>query len=118
MELQTTDAAFQVTPHQQHPPQLKPFQPKVFGSMLPPMARWWQYRGSGARVWRSVVELDHDEEMEPMHEMYGTSDAELEVQRTIIGPTSVHVDNKGIIDGLLWRGELLWIGQKAKEADL
>ena len=31
----------------------------------------------------SVVQLDHDEEMGPMHEMYRTLDAELEVQRTI-----------------------------------
>ena len=30
-----------------------------------------------------MVQLDHDEEMEPMHGMYGTLDAELEVQRTI-----------------------------------
>ena len=30
-----------------------------------------------------MVQLDHDEEMGPMHEMYGTLDAELEVQRTI-----------------------------------
>ena len=28
----------------------------------------------------------------------------------------VHVDNKGIIDGL-WRGEMKWIGPKAKDAD-
>ena len=31
----------------------------------------------------SVVQLDHAEEMEPMHEMYETLDAELEVQPTI-----------------------------------
>ena len=51
--------------------------------------------------------------------MYGSIEAELEVQRTIkraeltaflclfkkvTGPIKVHVDNKGIIDGL-WRGE-------------
>ena len=30
-----------------------------------------------------VVQLDHDEETGPMHGMYGTLDAELEVQRTI-----------------------------------
>ena len=29
------------------------------------------------------MELDHDEKMGPMHGMYGTLDAELEVQRTI-----------------------------------
>ena len=53
---------------------------------------------------------DHYEETEPM---YGTLDAELEVQRTIkraeltallcIGPTVVHVDNERIIGGL-WSG--------------
>ena len=57
--------------------------------------------------------------MGPVHGMYGTLDAELELQRTIkraeltaflcllrkaIGPTVVHVDNKRIIDGL-WRGD-------------
>ena len=66
---------------------------------------------------RSVVQLDHDEEVGPMHGMHSTLDAELEVQRTIeraqltvclclirriSGPTKAHVDNKGIIDGL-WR---------------
>ena len=30
-----------------------------------------------------MVQLDHDEEMDPMHGMYGTLEAELEVQRTI-----------------------------------
>ena len=58
----------------------------------------------------SVVQLDHDEEMGPMHGMYGTLTAELKVQRTIKrteltaflcflrkgnGLTVVHVDNKG-----------------------
>ena len=36
----------------------------------------------GACGW-SVVQLDHDEEIEPMHGMYGTMDAELEAQRAI-----------------------------------
>ena len=31
----------------------------------------------------SVVQLDHDEELGPMHGMYGTLEAGLEVQRTI-----------------------------------
>ena len=43
--------------------------------MSPPM-EW------GACGW-SVVQLDHDEEVRPMHGMCGTVDAELEVQRTI-----------------------------------
>ena len=67
-----------------------------------------------------------------MHWMYRTLEAELEVQRTIkraeltaflcllkkvIGATMVHVDNKGIIDGL-WRGEVKCNGPKAEDADL
>ena len=67
-----------------------------------------------------MVQLDHDEEMVPMHGMYGTLDAELDLQLTIkraeltaflcltrkaSGPTMVHVDNKGFIDGL-WRGAM------------
>ena len=67
-----------------------------------------------------------------MHGMYGTPDAELEVQRAnkraeltaflclfrkAIGLTMVHVDNKGIIDGL-WSGEMRCAGPRAKDADL
>ena len=59
--------------------------------------------------------------------MYGTLEAELEVQRTIknaeltaflcllkkvIGTTKVHVDNKGISDGL-WKGEMKCVGSIA-----
>ena len=40
------------------------------------------YRRWGACGW-SVVQLDHDEELGPMHGMCGTLDAELEVERTI-----------------------------------
>ena len=80
------------------------------GSLLGVAGRW------GACSW-SVVPLDQHEELGPMHVMYGTLEAELEVQRTIkrasftaflcllnkvFGPTKVHVDNKGIIDGL-WK---------------
>ena len=76
--------------------------------------------------------MKHDEEMRPMHGMYGTLDAELEVRRTIkraeltaflrllrraISPAMVHVDEKGIIDGL-WRGEMRCIGPRAKDSDL
>ena len=65
-----------------------------------------------------MAQQDSDEELEPLHGMYGSMEAEFEVQRTIeraeltaflcllkkvIGHTKVHVDNKGIIDGL-WRG--------------
>ena len=91
------------------------------GSLLGVSGKW------GACGW-SVVQLDHTEEMVPMHGMYGTLDAELEVQRAIkraeltaflclfrkaIGPTMVNVDNKGIIDGL-WRGETRCIGPKSE----
>ena len=59
--------------------------------------------------------MDYDEEMEPLHGMYGSMEAEHVVQRTIkraeltaflcflrkvCGPIKVHVDNKEIIDGL------------------
>ena len=66
-------------------------------------------------VWWSVVLLDLDEEVEPVRGMYGTLDAEFEVQRTtieraelsvflcllrrVVGPTTAHVDNIGIIGG-------------------
>ena len=65
-------------------------------------------------------------------EVYGTLDAELEVQRTItraeltaflcilegiVGLTTAHVDSQGINDGL-WRGEMKSAGPKAKDADL
>ena len=58
-----------------------------------------------------------------MHGMCGTLDADLEVQctskraeltaflglRRIVGATTSHVDNEGIIEGL-WRGEIKCIG--------
>ena len=70
------------------------------------------------------MQPDHDGEMAPMHGMYGTSDADLKVQgransllvfleRLVVLPTTAHVDNKGIIDGL-WTVELKFIGPKAK----
>ena len=68
-----------------------------------------------------------------MHGMYGTLDVAREVQRTIkraelssflcllirkaIGPPMVHVGSQGIIDGL-WRGEMRYIGPRAKDANL
>ena len=43
--------------------------------------------GTAAVKWRAcvwaVVQLDSDEELGPLHGMYGSLDAELEVQRTI-----------------------------------
>ena len=72
-----------------------------------------------AGKWRAcgwaVAQLDHDEAMGPLHGMFCSVEAEFEVQRTIkraeltaflcllrkvSGPIKVHVDNKGIIDGL------------------
>ena len=72
--------------------------------------RSFQYENVGV-CWE-VVQLDYDEEMGPM---YGSMEAECEVQRIIkragltaflcllrkvCGPIMVHVDNKGTIDGL------------------
>ena len=76
-----------------------------------------------AGKWRacgcSVVQLDFDKELGLLYAMYGSMEAAFEVQRTIeraelkvflcllknvIGPIKVHVDNKGIMDGL-WKGE-------------
>ena len=77
------------------------------GSLLGSAGKW---RACG---W-AVVQLDYDEEMGPLHGMYGSMKAESEVQRTIkraeltaflcllrkvTGPIKFHVDNKGILDG-------------------
>ena len=63
----------------------------------------------------AVVQLDYNEEMGPLYGTYGSMEEEYEGQRTIkraeltaflrflkkvIGPIKVHVDSKGIIDGL------------------
>ena len=85
----------------------------------------------GACGW-SAVQLDYDEELGPLHGMYGSMEAEVEVQRTIkrteltaflcfflinvSGPIKVHVDNKGVIDGQR-RGERTCIDPKAGDAD-
>ena len=79
-----------------------------------------------------MIHLDLDEELGSMHGMYGSPEAESEVQRSrkkaeltavrcllkkVFGPTLVHVDNKGVIDGL-WRGEMKCVDPKANDADL
>ena len=79
-----------------------------------------------------AVQLDYDEEMEPLHGMSDSMEAEYEVQRTIkraeltaflcllrkvCGLIKVHVDNKGIIDGLR-EGEKECIKPRAGDADL
>ena len=78
------------------------------GSLLGKRRKW------GACGW-AVLQLDFVEELGPLFGMFGSMEAEYEVQRTIkraeltallyflkkvIGPIKVHVDNKGIIDGL------------------
>ena len=94
------------------------------GSLLGKAGEW---KASG---W-AVVQLDYDEEMGPLHGMYGSVEAEFEVQRTIkraeltafscllnrvIGPVEVYVDIKGSIDGLR-RGERECIMPTAGDAD-
>ena len=95
------------------------------GSLLGTAGKW------GSRGW-AVVHLDYDEELGHLHWMYGSIEAEFEVQRTnkraeltaflcllkkVIGPIKVHVDSEGIFDGL-WRGEIRCIDPKAGDADL
>ena len=46
------------------------------GSLLGKAGKW------GACGW-AVVQLDHDEEMRHLHGMYGSMEADFEVQRTI-----------------------------------
>ena len=77
----------------------------------------------------AVVQLDKNVEMGPLHGMYGSIEAEFEVQRTIkraelraflcflkkvCGPIKIHVDNKGIIDGLR-KGEKECIKPKSQK---
>ena len=79
-----------------------------------------------------MVQLDYDEEMGPFHGMYGSMEAEFEVQRTIkraeltaflclvgkvCGPIKIHVDTKGRIDGLR-RGEKECVKPRAGDSDL
>ena len=67
-----------------------------------------------------MVQLDFDENLRLLYGMYGSMEAEIEVQRTIkraeltaflsllrkgCDTIKVHVDNKGIIDGLRKGGE-------------
>ena len=91
------------------------------GSLLGNAGKW---RACG---W-AVLQLDCDEEIGPLRGMYGS----MEVQRTIkraeltaslcllrkvCGPMKVHVDNKGIIDGLR-KGEKEGIKPGVGDADL
>ena len=95
------------------------------GSLLGNAGKW---RACG---W-TEVQLDYDEEMGPLHGMYGSMEAEYEVQRTIkraeltaflcllrkcVEPIMIHMDNKGIIDGLR-KGEKECIMPRAGDAEL
>ena len=79
-----------------------------------------------------MVQLDFDDFFFWLYGMYGSMEAEFEVQRTIkgaelsaflcflrkvSGATRMHVDNKGIIDGV-WTGERKCIDPKADDADI
>ena len=102
-------------------------------AMLPLTALFRERLASGEHVAGQWKKLDCDEELGLLHGMYGSMEAEFEVQRTIkeggadrifccllnkvIGPIKVHVDNKGIIDRL-WRGERKCVDPKAGDADL
>ena len=47
------------------------------------MAPCWGTLASGGACGWAVVQLDYDEQMGPLHGMYGSTEAEYEVQRTI-----------------------------------
>ena len=100
--------------------------------MSPLTALCWETLANGEHVVGAVVQLDYDEEMVPLHGMYGSMDAEYEVQRTIkraelaaflcllgkvCGPIKIHVDNKGIIDGLR-KCVKECLKRRARDADL
>ena len=89
------------------------------GSLLGNDGRW------GASGW-AVVQLDYDEEMGPLQGIYCSMETEYEVQPhhhafpgkwKVSEPIKVHVDNKGIIDGLR-KGEKECIKPRAGDADL
>ena len=82
-----------------------------------------------AAPWCSLIMMKR---WEPLYGMYGSMEAEYEVLRTIkraeltaflcllkkvIGPIKVHVDNKGIIDGLR-KGEKEFIKPRAGDAEI
>ena len=95
---------------------------------LPPMAPCWEFEAGAAHAGGQLYNWVMLRRWGPVHGMYGTLDAELEVQRTIkraevtallclLTAIIGHGDNKGIINGL-WRGEMKRIGPKARGADL
>ena len=95
------------------------------GSFLGSVGKW---RACG---W-AVVQLDYDEELGPLHGMYASMEAEssrfqrtikrvltafLCLLRKVRGPIKIHVENKGIIDGLR-RGEKECTKPRARDAYL
>ena len=106
-------------------------QQKASRATSPLTAPCWGMMASGEACGWAVVQMDYDEEMGPLRGMYGSMEAEFEVQRTIkraeltaflcllrkvSGPIKVHVDNKGIIDGLR-KGEKECVKPRAGDAD-
>ena len=80
------------------------------GSLLGAAGKW------GTCGW-SVVQLDHDEELGPMHDMYGTLEAGLEVHRTVKRAEMTAFSYMGIIDDC-GKEQMKCIGPKAKDAGL
>ena len=93
------------------------------GSLLGTAGKW-----EACGQWRNWMMMKN---WDLLHGMCGSMEAELEVQRTtkraeltafpcllkkVMGPSKVHVNNKGIIDGR-WRGERECIKPKAGDAD-
>ena len=84
--------------------------------MSPPMALCWKFQADCR--W-SVVLLDHDEEMKPMHGMSGTLDVELEGQLfcdslgKLSVPTTTMLTTKG--EGILLEVELVTAHRSKKE---
>ena len=63
------------------------------------------------------VRLDGSRIRGPAHHQEGGADAFLCLLKKVVGPIRVHVDNKGVIDGL-WRGEGECIKPRAEDADV
>ena len=59
------------------------FKREAFGITLPQRVLFWALQGKCEACCWPVVQLDQDEELGPMHGMYGWLEAGLEVQRPI-----------------------------------
>ena len=88
---------------------------KLVYAMLPLMPSLLGISGKWRACGWSVVQLDYDKALEPLHGMCGSMEVEFKVQRTIkraeltaflcllrkvCGTIKVHVDKKGTMDGL------------------